>query len=212
MVTKPKKQSLNSPALGISKTVHGRKRPDGRVRYLIDPKGMGEEERIPEQVVLKRWRKRTMKGHTFGGVRLSPTIWRAIGLVFGKDARQIISLSEEQVVQTIAANRDHLKNAHLKLPASASLYIMIHSLGVKRLEKIMHRHLIEDGGRKSGTPDLFLYQFNTKIHRANAFVFVEVKKPEEPLKLHQRTELEFLQQIGASAREFRLVQTPKLTP
>lgn len=206
MITKPKKQLLNSPALGISKTVHGRKRPDGRVRYLIDPKGKGEKEGIPEQVVLKRWRKRTMKGHTFGGVRLSPTIWRAIGLVFGQDARQIISLSEEEVVQTITANRDHLKSAHLKLPATDAVYIMIHSLGVRRLEKILHRHLIEDGGRKSGTPDLFLYQFNTKTNRANSFVFVEVKKPEEPLKPHQRAELEFLQQIGAPAREFRLMQ------
>ena len=143
---------LNSPALGISNVVRGRKRPDGRERHLIDPKERSEEGGIPEQVVLKRWRKRSMRKQTSGGVRLGPTVWRVIGLAFGNDARRIISLSEEEVAQTIAAKREQLKSTCLKLPATKAVYIMIQSLGVRRLEKILNRHLIEDSGRKSGTP------------------------------------------------------------
>lgn len=206
MAGKPKSATLSSPPLGISKVAHGRKRPDGRVRYLIDPKGVAEEQGIPEQVVLKRWRKRTMKGNTFSGVRLSPTVWRAVGHAFGSDVREITKLSEIAVAEKIAEKRTELRQEHLSLPAAKATYVMFQCLGSQRLAKILDRHLIEDGGRKSGTPDLFLYQLNTKTQRANFFAFVEVKKPEEPLKPHQREEIEFLQQIGVNAREFRLVE------
>ena len=56
-----------APALRISHVVRGRVNDGSRVRYLVDPEGNSEERAIPEDVVLLRWRRRAMEGHTFHG-------------------------------------------------------------------------------------------------------------------------------------------------
>ena len=61
-----------APALRISNVVRGRVNEDGRVRYLVDPDGKGDERAIPEDVVLKRWRRRVMTGHTSGWPESGP--------------------------------------------------------------------------------------------------------------------------------------------
>jgi hypothetical protein len=62
-----------APALRISHIVRDPINVDGRVRYLVDPDGLGDERAIPEDVVLIRWRRRKMDGHTFHGCRLGPS-------------------------------------------------------------------------------------------------------------------------------------------
>lgn len=202
-----KNADISNPPLGISKVVHGRHRPDGRVRYLVDPKGRDAEEATPERVVLKRWRRRSVPGYVFGGARLSPTVWRAVGLVFGTDARSIVALAESEVESQIVKSQGLLRRRKLSLPNPKVVYRIFQCLGIQRLTKILNRHLIDDGGKTSGTPDLFLYQLKIETRRATFFIFVEVKKSDEPLKPHQRAEIEFLRQIGVPAREFRFSES-----
>jgi len=202
----PKNADISNPPLRISRVVYGRHRPDGRVRFLVDPKGKGDEEATPERVVLKRWRRRSVPGYVFGGVRLSPTVWRAVGLVFGTDARSIVALAETEVESRIIESRGSLRKRKLSLPNAKVVYTIFQCLGIQRLTKILNRHLIDDGGKTSGTPDLFLYQLKIGTRRAK-FIFVEVKKSDEPLKPHQRDEIQFLRQIGVPAREFRFSES-----
>ena len=88
-----------APTLRISHIVRGRRNDGGRVNYLVDPKGNGEARAIPEDVVLIRWRKRIMKGHTFHGCRLGPNLWRGVDKVLGRDALNICGL-EKTVIET----------------------------------------------------------------------------------------------------------------
>ena len=82
-----------APALRISHIVRDPINVDGRVRYLVDPDGLGDERAIPEKVVLIRWRRRQMDGHTFHGCRLGPNTWRALHFVFGSDTEKVSKLS-----------------------------------------------------------------------------------------------------------------------
>ena len=86
-----------APALRISHIVSGRINENGRVRYFVDPKGTDGERAIPEDVVLKRWRRREMTGHTFHGCRLGPNTWRAIDKAFGNEAQMICQLTVDEI-------------------------------------------------------------------------------------------------------------------
>ena len=77
---------FNSPALRISNIVHGRRNVADRVEYMLDPKGQDTSQfEIPEQIVLTRWRQRRSNAYQFGGMRLSPNIWRSIKVALGEN-------------------------------------------------------------------------------------------------------------------------------
>lgn len=176
------------------------------MRYLVDPEGNGDERAIPEDVVLLRWRRRIMKGHTFHGCRLGPNTWRAIGYAFGSEAEQICCLS----VKEIAAGREELgldkDSHHFWLPDPSTVACLFEAMGPERLAQILNRHLSPERFDKFGTPDLFLFAKKRPKQRVSFFRLVEVKKPDEPISLDQHEEIAFLRSIGVPARVLRLIE------
>jgi hypothetical protein len=195
-----------APALRISHIVRGRVNDGSRVRYLVDSEGNSEERAIPEDVVLLRWRRRTMNGHTFHGCRLGPNTWRAIGYAFGSDAERICCLSVEQ----IAAGRQELglekDSHHFWLPDPSTVACLFEALGTNRLAQILNRHLSPERVDKFGTPDLFLFSKKRPEGKMAFFRLVEVKKPHERISLDQHEEIAFLRSIGVPARVLRLIE------
>ena len=59
---------IETPKLPISYYVRGRRSRGTRVEYLLDPTGADTATyEIPEQIVLKRWRKRNVQTSKLGG-------------------------------------------------------------------------------------------------------------------------------------------------
>lgn len=195
-----------APALRISNIVHGRETFGTRVKYFVEPDSLTGEKAIPEQVVLKRWRRRRMDGHHFSGTRLSPTVWKAIDRCFGMLPAELCSLASEQIAELTILRHDALRSAFLKLPADPHLTMLFAALGPDRLTTIMQRHLAEDRADRFGTPDLFLYAVNSDTDALSFFRLVEVKRPRERISSDQQEELDFLISLGLPARVLRLTE------
>lgn len=191
--------------LKVSNIVYGRITNGNRVQYLVDPKGRGDEMAVPESVVLKRWRKRSLQDYTFSGARLSSTLWRAVSQSFGRNGIGICSLVTQQLQDKIDATRDELRNnGFLKLPSAGTLHAIFSTCGPDRLGKILERHLSDEHKGLSGVPDLFLFAKKQNNDQPIIAVFVEVKKPREPVSDVQQSEIDFLNSLNLSARVFRL--------
>jgi hypothetical protein len=76
--------------------------------------------------------------------------------------------------------------------------------GALRLEQLIERHNDPVRQDRFGTPDLFLDAIEDSTGKAAIARFVEVKKPEGPLKRDQTEEIAFLQELGLHARVLRL--------
>lgn len=195
-----------APALRISHIVRGRRNDGGRVNYLVDPEGNGEARGIPEDVVLIRWRKRVMKGHTFHGCRLGPNLWRGVDKALGRDARNICGL-EKTVIETAQKRLNSGKGEHhLYMPEPTMFQALVSLLGPIRLQAILDRHLDKSRADRFGTPDLFLFARNTSTQEPAFYRLVEVKKPNEQISRDQREEIAFLRLIGVPARLLRLIE------
>jgi hypothetical protein len=204
--TAPKIGNDRAPALRISNVVYGRRSKGNRVEYLVDPRGQGDERGIPETVVLRRWRKRRMLDHVFGGTRLSPTIWKAISVAFSESIGELSKLSPDFLQKRIETARSKLSQSYLTLPNAEQLKLLFDALGPTNLKMIMERHLAPERGDRFGTPDLFLYACK---HSTNAYSFsrfVEVKRPSERISPDQKEEIAFLRNLGLRARVFRLIE------
>ena len=200
-----------APALRISHIVYGRRslRDEGaghRVTYLVDPDGVGEERDIPEEVVLKRWRRRVMEGHTFHGTRLSPNTWRAIGRAFGADPSVLSALGEIELGAGRAALAVDREEHHFSLPGNDILLALIDALGATRLGAILDRHLAPERADRYGTPDLFLFARDRRRTSVAFYRLVEVEKPKEAISRDQHEEVGFLRSIGVPARVLRLIE------
>lgn len=195
-----------APALRTSHIVRGRVNDGGRVRYLIDPDGIGEDRAIPEDVALIRWRKREMPHHTFHGCRLGPNLWRGVDQALGRNAETICGLE----TQAIATAREQLnagrQQHHLYLPETSAIKDLFAFLGPIRLQSILDRHLDERRADKFGTPDLFLFARNSSTQKPSFYRLVEVKKPREHISRDQHEEIAFLRSIGVPARLLRLIE------
>jgi len=198
--------NLKKPALRISTIVYGRENRGNRVYYLVDHRGLGTEKAIPEEVVLKRWRKRVFTGFSFHGDRLQPNCWQAIDVLLREvPSQKWVELSEEQIRDLIVERADRLAQLKQSLPAASTIRALIHVCGVAKLEKIIGRHVGVEGGDRFGTPDLFLFACDSMGNYSIAR-FVEVKRPDEVLMVTQRPEIEFLNQLGLKARVVRLLE------
>ena len=196
-----------APALRISHIVRDPINVDGRVRYLVDPDGLGYERAIPEDVVLIRWRRRQMDGHTFHGCRLGPNTWRALHFVFGSDAEKVSKLSVEQINagrKDLGLDKD---THHLWLPEASSVAHLFAALGPMRLDQILRRHLSPERAGKFGTPDLFLFAKKRGQDGVSFSRLVEVKKPKERISTDQHEEIAFLRSINIPARVLRLIES-----
>lgn len=189
------------PALRISHIVYKRIAEGNRVRYLIDPKGIDQTTAIPEQVVLKRWRRRIFAGHVFKGARLSATVWRAWHATFGM--ANVREMSPERIKRCIETAIPSLKQRHLKLPDAETVWALAQHCDPMAICLLIERHTTKPKG-ESGVPDLFLYAVRSDTDQVSIARFVEVKKPQEKLSESQRAEIAFLQTQGLHARVLRL--------
>lgn len=211
MAQAPRETEQNkAPALRISHIVYGRlnDHPEGRgrVSYLLDPNGLGEVRGIPEEVVLHRWRRRVMDGHTFHGCRLGPNLWRAVNHALGRNAEELISLGVDEIAKlrsTLSVGRDE---HHFKLQDAGHVAVLFQGIGKDRLQAILDRHLAAERALNFGTPDLFLFARNSTTKQLAFFRLVEVKKPYERISEDQHDEIAFLRSLGIPARVLRLVE------
>ena len=195
------------PSLRISPNVYGRTSVRNKVNYLIDPKGQGSDMGVPEKVVLTRWRQRKFPNYTFSGEKLSSTLWRAIAAAYGKNAKKFCSLSIAQLQLIKEEKADSIKTlGRLTLPAVSTLNALICICGPERIQVLIDKHNAKDHEGKSGVPDLFLYAKNTVTGVHAIARFVEVKKPDEPISIEQKSEIALLNTMGLHARVMRLVE------
>lgn len=195
-----------APALRISHIVRDPINIDGRVRYLIDPDGRGDERAIPEDVVLTRWRQRVMAGYSFHGCRLGPNLWRAIGRGLGTDAQSLCGLHISQISSAREELHRGIQGHYLKLPDPSALIELFTLLRPERLQIILDRHHDPDRVGRFGTPDLFLFARSLSERRSGVLRLVEVKKPGERISPDQHEEIAFLRSIGIPARVLRLIE------
>lgn len=201
---------FNSPALRISNIVYGKENIGGRVHYFPDDRFDSTFDKvIPEQVVLYRWRRRVFNNLSFKGFRLSPNIWRSIGLSLGADANFIASLDETAIEELFERSRDVLRDQNYPTPSPSNLSFMFKAIKKEKLQLILNRQLSSERTDRYGTPDLFLLAMNPETNNISTVRFVDVKKPKEPLSIDQVEEIKFLRKIGLKARVLRLAEADK---
>lgn len=197
---------MDKPALRISNIVYGRELVDGRVRYLVNEKGEGTARAIPEDVVLKRWKARQLIGYKFQGTRLSPTIWRGVGFLFGPNVSKWWSRDIEEKLIAIEASKAELRANKLKLPNAVHLIAILQACGPQNVQIFLDKHIPLQGLNQSGVPDLFLYATRGDGHLPEYCRFVEVKKPDERVSADQKAEIALLQSLSLPTRVLRLIE------
>lgn len=196
-----------APALRISNVVRGRENAGNRVKYFVDPNGHGIEKAIPEDVVLRRWRRRKLEGFSFHGCRLGPNLWRATIKAFGDDVTSLHKLSFNEIDEQRKYLSGEEMSEHWKLPSNENLTCLLNSISPAQLELIMDRHNHQDHVNRFGVPDLFVFAKRSSADASAAFFrLVEVKRPRERLSKDQQQEIIFLQKIGVPARVLRLME------
>jgi hypothetical protein len=197
---------FNSPALRISNIVHGRRNVADRVEYMLDPKGQDTSKfEIPEQIVLTRWRQRRSNAYVFGGMRLSPNIWRSVKVALGKDWSNIERLESTEIDKLYKASAARLKSKKYKAVNGENLLKLVEGLGVTKFNALMTRHNDPERSKIYGTPDLFVWAISRNSKEIDHVRFIEVKKPGEPLSEDQVNELHYLNfDLKIKARVLRL--------
>jgi len=204
---------FNSPALRISNIVHGRRNVAGRVEYMLDPKGQDTSKfKIPEKIVLTRWQQRTSNAYVFGGMRLSPNIWRSVKVALGEDWSNIERLEATEIDKLYKASAGHLKSKKYKAVNGGDLLKLVHGLGVTKFNALMNRHNDPARSKIYGTPDLFVWAVSKNSEKIDHVRFIEVKKPREPLREDQVNELHYLNfDLKVKARVLRLREARPLS-
>ena len=204
---------FNSPALRISNIVHGRRNVADRVEYMLDPKGQDTSKfEIPEQIVLTRWRQRKSNAYVFGGMRLSPNIWRSVKVALGKDWSNIERLESTEIDKLYKASAARLKSKKYKAVNGENLLKLAEGLGVTKFNALMTRHNDPERSKIYGTPDLFVWAISRNSKEIDHVRFIEVKKPREPLSEDQVNELHYLNfDLKVKARVLRLREARPLS-
>ncbi len=192
------------PSLRISTIAYGSEKKGNRVVYLVNPKGKGSIKKNAEALVLYRWRRRVFKGYSFSGAKLNPKIWRTLPDIFGPNIKDWSLFTEEKINEILQKNKEEMQKTFTKLPSANVLYAIFQICKSKNITKLIERHNNPERANSYGTPDLFLFAKKIGIRKINIARFVEVKKPDEPLKHDQRDEIKFLQSLGLHARVIRL--------
>ena len=204
---------FNSPALRISNIVHGRRNVADRVEYMLDPKGQDTSKfEIPEQIVLTRWRQRRINAYQFGGMRLSPNIWRSIKVALGENWSNIERFEATEIDKLYKASAARLKSKKYKAVNGENLLKLVEGLGVTKFNALMTRHNDPERSKIYGTPDLFVWAISRNSKEIDHVRFIEVKKPREPLSEDQVNELHYLNfDLKVKARVLRLREARPLS-
>ena len=208
-------KDFNSPRLGISNIVYGRRtNSNTRVEYLVDTEGdenLGYA--IPEKVVLKRWKQKAHPKYRFGGMRLSPNIWRSINMALGSNYSDAFKMSADQIDAKYVKASETLKSMDYPTMVGMKVARLIEGLGLTRFRILMERHNDPLRTNYYGTPDLFLWAVAKSSEIIVYSRFIEVKKPDEPLSKAQLSELHFLKcRLHLKARCFRLKERDTKPP
>lgn len=204
---------VKSVSLGISKIALRRERKQrSRVEYFIDP---GGDEAlgfgVPEKVVLQRWRQKTSKKYAFGGMRLSPNIWRSIQLSVGIDYFDEYEVDTDFIDEKNQQKKMEIKSYKYPIISGANVQKLVQGLGLKRLRALMQRHNSPTRIDTYGTPDLYLWAIRRSTQKIAFTRLVEVKKPLEPLSPDQKAELFYLRHdLGLEAGFLRLIEKSKI--
>ena len=206
-------EEFKSPPLRISNIVHGRRNVSGRVKYLLDPRGEETSSfKIPEEIVLTRWKKRKQNAYQFGGMRLSPNLWRSIKAALGEDSDNIARMSVTEINKKYESASDRLKEKNYRKVNADDIQKLIEGLGASKFQSLMNRHNDPTRSKIYGTPDLFLWALNSESQMVEYIRFVEVKKPREPLSPDQIDELTYLNfELNLKARVLRLREATSRT-
>lgn len=200
-------ENNNLPKLNISHVVRGREiRADKRVIYFPYNNTLAGQKVIPEQIVLKRWRKRKFVHSVPRGFRLSPNFWRAIGITLGKNAKNIKLFNKNEIETNFKKHQEVIRSKKFKIQSASNIIEIFKYLETHQLQLILDRHLDPNREKKYGTPDLFLFLEHKKTNSISRACFVEVKRPNEPLSNDQINEINFLRNIGLRSRVFRLIE------
>ena len=199
---------FNSPPLRISNIVRGRRNFQNRVEYLLDPTGEDlAEYDIPEQIVLKRWKARKHEKYNFGGMRLSPNIWRSITLALGTDCIHISKMSDSEIDACYQNVAEEFTAAKYKKVNGKNILKLIEGIGLDKFQKLITRHNDPDRSDIYGTPDLYLWATSKARQKIEYIRFVEVKRPRERIYPHQKEEISFLNnELNLKARVLRLIE------
>lgn len=206
----------NSPSLRIARVVYGKERRGNRLLYLLAASPAPGPKGIAEKVVLYRWCQRALSGYTFKGVRLPPSLWRAMVDALGKRVSTWDRLSPSEIKARVEAWRSDYQRRrarhgrtpgfeHLRLPHADAVVALIRACGASRLNKVVNRHT---AATVHGVPDLFLFAVTT-TGDIRAARFVEVKRPKERVSDAQRSEIDFLVSIGLKARVLQLIEADR---
>lgn len=172
--------------------VTGRTNQRGRVYYDLSSEGGDTKQLIPEQIVLKRWRKLSNNTHVFHGCRLGPNVWQPL--------RNVDFQAPDW--------KDRVQELHYAMAGRSvtmsSLEAIRSSLGADKLSALNAFCQAMLARSKFGTPDLFLWVTAKKTGQYLFGTFAEVKKPKEPVSKDQRLMLWVMRRMGINAHLLRL--------
>jgi hypothetical protein len=170
---------------GVNRSVTGRTSVGPRVHYAMARGGGG----IVEKVILERAR-----AAGYRGFRLSPYVWRVLPHLI--DDQPLANL------RVALDDRDLASLARLRKKRKLITALLAH-IPLRQLVALVTRHVDPSfDGRRPGVPDLLILKDVGAGHVAVRFV--EVKRPKEALKAHQRTEIAFMRSLGMRAGVLRV--------
>jgi VRR-NUC domain len=172
---------------GVRRLVTGRMRQGTRVLYKSDDGQLVTSERL----VLRRARQAG-----YGCFRLRPYLWRLLPHL----------APEGTDWGGLPPSRDGDEHLVTILRKRAKLIAVLSTLSSTKLRKLASRHAGGEVDPKSpGVPDLITFK-KSPAGTPYAFRFVEVKRPKEKLRAHQRAEIAFMRGLGMRAGVLRLVE------
>jgi hypothetical protein len=173
---------------GVKRTVRGRMKRGTRILYQSESGQLVTSERL----VLKRARKAG-----YGCFRLRPYLWRLLPHLApdGTDWGGLPpSLEGDELLVTTLRHRPKL------------VEVLRSSFSKSRLRSLARRHAGSDvDPKRPGVPDLLVFK-KTSEGRPYAFRFVEVKRPREKVRPHQKAEIAFMRRLGMKAGVLRLIE------
>ena len=189
-------RSLGIALRPVKRVVWGRENQRRRVTYM----GEDGNRRTPEQTILWRWRRAGFKGH-----RLRPNIWRVLGQIPALRS----PLTVEEIERILEGKKQEGGEIAKLLPRPGLVRDLLSAVSPARLNLLLARHApgSEVDPRRPGVPDLFLFKLRSD-GAPWAVRFVEVKRPDEPLRPHQVAEIRFLRTLRFKAGMVRLIEQP----
>jgi hypothetical protein len=114
-------------------------------------------------------------------------------------------MSDSEINNSYENISEEFTAANYRKVAGENIIKLIEGLGLTKFRALMARHNSPDRSKIYGTPDLYLWATSKARKTIKYIRFVEVKRPTEHLKAHQKAEIGFLNdELNLKARVLRL--------